>query len=313
MSRRTYVGRFAPSPTGPLHAGSLLAAVASYLDARANNGRWLLRIEDVDELRTVEGAASDIQFALEAHGLHWDAQTQHQSATERQERYRHALQQLCDKQALFDCTCSRKALRAIGPVYPGTCRARLTTADAIHSVKDVQPERAIRFNTSKVASTIHYTDRILGEQSQSVEALGDFIVRRRDGLFAYQLAVVIDDHDQGITDIVRGADILPSTGWQKLLQQALELPSPSYAHFPVLSTANGKLSKQSGARSVLDMPLDGAKNQADWCRDNILEALKALGQGLPEHGSQMNCGELLEASTSLWRIENVPKQRELIL
>ncbi len=243
-----YVGRFAPSPTGPLHAGSLVAALASWLDARAHQGRWLVRIEDVDRPRCVSGATERILSQLADVGLLPDATPLHQSG--RDVPYLAALDRLSAAGLSYPCGCSRKdiesAWHARGQtrarhdewIYPGTCRSGL------HG----KPARAWRLRTAGVPA-IDWTDRRLGPQRQWVEAeVGDFVLRRADGLWAYQLAVVVDDADQGVTDVVRGEDLADNTARQILLQRALGLPTPRYLHTPLVLGANGeKLSKQNGA------------------------------------------------------------------
>ena len=243
----TYTGRFAPSPTGPLHAGSLVAALASWLDARAHGGRWLLRIEDVDTPRGVPGADATIVAQLAACGLRPDEAPLYQSA--RGALYEAALQQLITQGRAYPCGCTRQdialALAAAGHararhgelVYPGTCR---------HGLQG-QPARAWRFLTQ--AGTLHWTDRRLGPQSQDVQQqVGDFALRRADGLWAYQLAVVVDDAAQGVSHVVRGQDLADNTARQIQLQAALGLATPRYLHTPLVLGANGeKLSKQNGA------------------------------------------------------------------
>ena len=287
-----YIGRFAPSPTGPLHAGSLLAAVASYLDAKAHQGQWLLRIEDVDRLRTVSGATDSILSTLEAHGLHWDGTVSYQ--THNDGRYQAALNQLARQQQVFYCDCTRAALRQHGPAYPGFCRTR-KSANYINATRHQPASHAIRFEVGD--TPVGFIDRILGSQDFSLAALSDFILRRRDSLFAYQLAVVVDDAEQGINNIVRGADLLPSTPWQIALQQALNLPQPQYAHLPLLIHADGKkLSKQTGARAVDD-------NQAGY---NLCQVLMQLGQPIPKQGQQLPVAELLQWAITHWQIKAVP-------
>lgn len=211
----------------------------SWLDARAAEGRWLLRIEDLDPPRTVEGADYAIRRSLELHGLFWDAETPAQST--RDGAYEAALAALGDAGLLFRCTCTRRALRAAGGVYPGTCRAR--------GLAPTEGTSAIRMRID--AKTLTFTDRIGGELE--LPTGGDFVVRRRDGLWAYQLAVVVDDGDQGITDVVRGLDLLDSTPRQILLQQALGLPRPRYLHHGLVTHPDGiKLSKQTFAAGVDD-------------------------------------------------------------
>jgi glutamyl-Q tRNA(Asp) synthetase len=242
-----YRGRFAPSPTGPLHAGSLVAALASWLDARAHGGRWLVRIEDVDTPRCVPGADAAILNQLATCGLIPDEPPTWQSR--RGALYQAALDRLVAQRHAYPCGCSRKdielALAAQGrprvrgeeAPYPGTCRTGL------HG----KPARAWRFRVSD--GEVAWTDRRLGAQQQDVaRSVGDFVLRRADGLWAYQLAVVVDDGDQGITHVVRGEDLADNTPRQLLLQQGLGLPSPSYLHTPLVLGADGeKLSKQNGA------------------------------------------------------------------
>ena len=257
-----YIGRFAPSPTGPLHAGSLVAALASWLDARAHGGRWLLRIEDVDTPRCVPGADATIVAQLADCGLHPDEAPLYQSA--RGALYEAALQQLITQGRAYPCGCTRQdialALAAAGHprerhgelIYPGTCRHGLQGKSA----------RAWRFLTHD--GTLHWTDRRLGAQSQDVQQqVGDFALRRADGLWAYQLAVVVDDAAQGVSHVVRGQDLADNTARQIQLQAALGLPTPHYLHTPLVLGANGeKLSKQNGAETLnLSDPL-GALNAA---------------------------------------------------
>lgn len=246
----SYRGRFAPSPTGPLHAGSLVAALASWLDARAHGGAWLVRIEDVDTPRCVPGADRLILQQLAACGLVHDEPPAWQST--RSALYEDALQRLVASGRAYPCACTRKdieqALAALGRprqrnaelVYPGTCRGGLQG----------RAPRAWRFRLAP-GETV-WTDRRLGPQRQDVEReVGDFILKRADGLYAYQLAVVVDDADQGITHVVRGEDLADNTARQVQLQRALELPSPVYLHTPLVLGANGeKLSKQNGAQPL---------------------------------------------------------------
>jgi glutamyl-Q tRNA(Asp) synthetase len=236
-------GRFAPSPSGPLHFGSLVAAFASWLDARATGSRWLVRIEDLDTPRVKHGAADEILGALDRLGLHWDGEVTFQSG--RTALYGQALARLRDT---YLCGCSRReiadsavSLAADGAqVYPGTCRAELPAGKIA---------RALRV---RVAGTVSFDDRVQGSVNQDLDLeVGDFVLRRADGQFAYQLAVVVDDAEQGVTDVVRGADLLDSTPRQIYLQRLLGLPAPRYLHVPVAVDANGeKLSKQTGARVI---------------------------------------------------------------
>jgi glutamyl-Q tRNA(Asp) synthetase len=251
MAGSVYRGRFAPSPTGPLHFGSLVTALGSYLDAKAHGGEWLVRMEDIDTPRVVPGAAGDILRTLEHFGLEWDGPVLYQSS--RIDAYEAALAGLRDRGLVFPCTCSRKDA---GDRYPGTCRS------------GPRGQRcAISWRLRVDGETVHFNDRRLGAQSQNVEDYaGDFVLKRADGLFAYQLAVVVDDAAQGITDVVRGEDLLDSTARQILLQRALDLPQPRYLHLPVVLNALGqKLSKQTGAE-----PLDLNRKQELLERARVL-------------------------------------------
>lgn len=251
----TYVGRFAPSPTGPLHAGSLVAALASWLDTRAHSGQWLVRMEDVDTPRCIPGADQTILQQLSTCGLVSDAPVMYQS--QRSDAYQAALDRLIAKGWAYPCGCSRKEIedtqaqlghareRHTAAVYPGTCR------DGLQG----KAPRAWRLNVQRVIDDLQlptpltWQDRWLGRQRQDVaQEVGDFVLRRADGLWAYQLAVVVDDAAQGITHIVRGADLTDNTARQIVLQRALGLPTPSYMHTPLVLGENGeKLSKQNGA------------------------------------------------------------------
>lgn len=233
-----YRGRFAPSPTGPLHAGSILAALASYLDARARKGVWLVRMEDLDPPRESKQAADSILRTLEALGLTWDESVVYQS--QRSAAYEAALAQLDARQLLYACNCSRQKL-AGASVYPGWCREH-------HIVRGNATALRCKVTDTQIA----FTDRLQGPYVQQLaQDVGDFIVHRRDGLFAYQLAVVVDDAWQGITDIVRGIDLIDSTPRQTFLQQQLGYPAPRYAHVPIIVNAAGqKLGKQQYAAAV---------------------------------------------------------------
>ena len=289
-----YIGRFAPSPTGPLHAGSLVAALASWLDARAHGGRWLVRIEDVDGPRCVPGADRLILQQLADCGLHPDAPPLWQS--KRGARYQAALDRLRALGLVYPCACSRKdieqALAAGGQhrarhgemVYPGTCRHGLAG----------RPARAWRFLTAG-AATVPWTDRRLGPQQQDVaQEVGDFVLQRADGQWAYQLAVVLDDAEQGITDIVRGQDLADNTARQILLQRALGVPTPRYLHTPLVLAADGhKLSKQNGARA-----LDTADPLA--CLAHLEAAGTALGLPQQPRASGRGVGEWLAAAVTDW-------------
>lgn len=264
-AQRSYIGRFAPSPTGPLHFGSLLAAVGSFLEARTRGGRWLLRIENVDRTREVPGAADLILSTLEQFGFDWDGPVVVQS--ERTAAYEAALEHLQRSGNLFPCSCSRSEFGAApGGLeetrYPGTCRKGPRF-----------PERAIALRFRVPAGRVSFNDRIQGPVAMDVAASsGDFIVRRRDGYVAYQLAVVVDDAAAGVTDVVRGADLMDSTPRQLLLQQALGLSSPTHAHLPLaVDPAGAKLSK-----SAQSLPIDSERADA-----LLWQALTVLKQNPP--------------------------------
>jgi glutamyl-Q tRNA(Asp) synthetase len=245
-----YRGRFAPSPTGPLHFGSLIAALASYADARAARGEWLVRIEDIDEPRSRDNAATSILATLENYGFEWDFEVVRQSA--RRALYETALDRLISEERAYACGCTRKELEsaAFGAcgerVYPGTCRNRVAAGREAHAWRLRVTDEPIGFR-----------DRLRGWQEQRLEReIGDFIVKRADGMFAYQLAVVVDDAEQGITHVVRGADLLVSTPRQIWLQRTLGLETPAYMHHPVAVLPSGeKLSKQTGAQPLPVHPL----------------------------------------------------------
>ncbi|MBV8544225.1 MAG: tRNA glutamyl-Q(34) synthetase GluQRS [Acidobacteria bacterium] len=262
----TPTGRFAPSPTGPLHLGSLVAAVGSWLFARREGGRWLVRMEDLDTPRVIAGSADEILRALERYGLTWDGEVVHQS--QRIALYDDALATLRAKNLVYDCGCSRADLArtASAPlgreaVYPGTCRDGLPAG---------RVARAVRFRTPH--EVIGFDDMIRGRVEEDVAAeTGDFVVRRADGVYAYQLAVVVDDAAQNITQVVRGADLLTSTARQIALQRALGLPTPSYAHLPLVVNADGsKLGKRDGA-----LPLPSLDEKR--VRETLQFALRFLG------------------------------------
>ncbi|TAG26335.1 MAG: tRNA glutamyl-Q(34) synthetase GluQRS [Burkholderiales bacterium] len=270
-----YIGRFAPSPTGALHAGSLVAALASWLDAKAHGGKWLVRIEDVDTPRCIPGADQEILRQLAACGLMPDDKPIYQS--KRGARYQTALDQLISAQAAYPCACSRKdielALAASGTakprhgelIYPGTCRHGLQGKEARawrfstgflrqkRRIAGVESVQAAHFFIATDGCTVQWQDRRLSTQEQNTEAeVGDFVLKRADGLWAYQLAVVVDDAAQGITHVVRGEDLADNTARQILLQQALGYSTPQYLHTPLLLAPDGhKLSKQNGAQALM--------------------------------------------------------------
>lgn len=279
-----YVGRFAPSPTGPLHFGSLVTALASYLDARANRGRWLLRMEDLDTERVRTGAADQILRDLERFGLEWDDAVVYQS--QRTEAYCSAFKRLTVDGHVYPCACSRK--ESAGR-YKGTCAAGLQKGQGARSWR-------LRVMDSM---TIRFEDRIQGAYAQDVHAeTGDFILRRADGPFAYQLAVVVDDAAQGVTHVVRGADLLDNVPRQIYLQQCLQLQTPQYAHVPVATDESGlKLSKSTGA-AALDRHAPARELQ---------HALAFLGHELPEEVQGFSVAELLAWSIRTWDVERVPR------
>ncbi len=288
----SYVGRFAPSPTGPMHFGSLVAAVASYLDARSQGGAWHLRIEDVDAPRTVGGAAQSILATLQSLGFSWDGPVVRQS--ERTPRYAEALATLQASGAAYRCRCSRKEIADSGLagiegiVYPGTCRDAAICSSEPGAIRVVAGTQTIAFE-----------DRLQGTIAQRVDTdVGDFVVKRRDGLFAYQLAVVVDDAGLGVTDVVRGADLLLSTPRQIRLQRLLGLPTPRYLHVPVATHGGQKLSKQTLAAEI-----DAANGVAELAR-----ALAFLGQDPPAPGPAIR---ILEKAAGCWDAARIPRVRSI--
>lgn len=287
-------GRFAPSPTGPLHFGSLVAAVGSYLDARSRGGEWLVRMEDLDRPRSVPGAADGILRTLEALGMAWDGPVLAQS--ERDEAYRAVLERLRQRGLVYPCACSRReiadsAVAGIdGPVYPGTCR------------KGLLPGRSARAERVLTTSEpVGFEDAVQGRITHNIERqIGDFVLKRADGFYAYQLAVVVDDAEQGITDVVRGADLLDSTPRQIYLQRLLGYPEPRYAHLPVAVNVLGeKLSKQTLAPPVT----------ADEPVTALNAALVFLGQDTVEDCAPGDVRTFWPRAIAGWRLERVPRRR----
>lgn len=291
----SYRGRFAPSPTGPLHQGSLIAALASYLEARTQQGQWLLRMEDVDELRNVKGAADSILRSLEAYGFEWDEPVVYQ--TQRKEAYEAALHQLKQQSLVYPCSCSRKQLRAaalegklksgpLGYIYPGTCRSQSFRPGHPH-------DYAIRIKTPQREICIE--DALQDSYCQHLsDDLGDFVIRRRDGLFAYQLAVVVDDAWQNISHVVRGADLLDSTPRQVYLQQCLGYAPLHYAHLPIMRNAQGdKLSKQTGA--------EGIGHSASVPR--LVDALRFLDQQPPVELQRATLHDFWQWALDNWQLQ----------
>lgn len=294
-----YIGRFAPSPTGSLHFGSLVAAVASYCDARKNHGNWLLRMEDLDRPRTVHGAADTILQQLESFGFEWDGPVVYQS--QRDSFYNEALETLNAKQLIYPCTCTRKEIADSstnigieGVIYPGTCLQQ-----------PIKPDAPIAWRIKTNSIKISFKDAIQGEISQNLQSdIGDFILKRADGLFAYQLAVVVDDAAQGITNIVRGADLLDSTPRQIYLQKQLKCLQPQYTHIPVASNAAGeKLSKQT-----LAAPLDTSKTSIQ-----LIQALHFLGQTPPASLLNEDNHTIWQWAFSHWQLSMIPRSKTLPL
>ena len=280
------IGRFAPTPSGALHFGSLVAALASYSDIRSQQGRWLLRIEDVDTPRVVAGAADQILRDLEAFGFSWDGEVLYQST--RFEHYRHYLDQLLQQGDCYACQCSRRSLREqgvssgpLGLIYPGLCREKNLD----------RKNRSLRMSTA-LAAEARFRDRVYGDFAMNLETqVGDFVLRRNDGVYAYHLAVVVDDELQGVNQIVRGADLLENTCLHLHLQQRLGFSTPSYLHLPLVNNAAGvKLSKQTGAS-----PLD--YDRASYL---LIAALQHLGQQPPPQLENESPAGILRWSCEHW-------------
>jgi len=285
-----YIGRFAPTPNGPLHFGSIIAALGSYLDARSNEGLWLVRIDDLDTPRLRTGADDKILRALEKLGMHWDENILYQS--QRQEAYRVAMARLDSRDLLFPCYCSRKQVK--GKRYPGTCRDKQWNSSQQHAVR-------IRTETG------NYTlqDQIQPDFSQELsEDIGDFIIKRSDGIYAYHLAVVVDDAHQNISHMIRGADLMDSCPRQIYLQQRLGLPTPIYAHLPVAVNQSGeKICKQHMAEDVL------LNNQPVTI---LINCLQFLGQNPQEALWESSVDEIIQWGIDNWSLSNIPTQMEII-
>ncbi|MFT5664343.1 MAG: glutamyl-Q tRNA(Asp) synthetase [Urechidicola sp.] len=286
MTQGKVIGRFAPTPSGPLHFGSLVTAVASYCHSRSQQGQWLLRIEDVDTPRVVRGAASQIISTLEAYGFEWDGEVLYQSS--RFEYYESKLVELLNHQVCYSCECSRKSLREkginsglMGQIYPGICRNKNLTSN-YHS---------IRLNT-ELANISQFNDQIYGDIELNLsEQVGDFILKRVDGIYAYHLAVILDDDTQKINQIVRGSDLLLSTCLHLYLQQRFKLPTPQYLHLPLIKNSDGKkLSKQTGAEAI-----DNNHPSA-----TLILALKFLKQPTQSSWLHLKPSEILQQATHQW-------------
>jgi len=279
------IGRFAPSPTGPLHFGSVVAAVASYLQAKSQHGKWLVRIDDIDPPREQSGACTSILKTLEFLGLHWDGEVLYQR--HRQDAYQEALNLLSDKKLIYRCICSRKQLQ--GNAYPGTCRLKEHSSVQQHALRIITNQTPVNFN-----------DGIQGHIQQNLETdIGDFIVRRTDDLIAYHIAVVVDDAWQEITEIVRGADLLDVTPRQIYLQRILNYSTPTYAHIPAAVDADGKkLSKQNHAR-----PVDDTQPES-----TLFSALEFLGQQPDKVLLQRDVEEIIKWGVKNWSMEKIPEK-----
>ena len=284
MSAQLYIGRFAPSPSGELHFGSLIAALGSYLQARSQQGRWLVRIEDIDPPREVPGAADTILKQLEHYGLHWDGEVLWQS--QRHDAYRAALEWLQQQGLSYYCTCTRSRIQQIGGFYDGHCR----------TLGHGPQNAAMRLMQNNPVLSFH--DGLRGQLNADVAlAREDFIIHRRDGLFAYNLAVVVDDHFQGVTEIVRGADLIEPTVRQISLYQQFGWPVPGYIHLPLaLNEQGSKLSKQNHAPAL---------PQGDP-RPMLVDALRFLNQQVADGWQDLTLERLLEQAVMNWSLNNVP-------
>lgn len=293
MTTGGYRGRFAPTPSGPLHFGSLLAALASFLEARRLGGVWLLRIDDIDRPRVAAGAADRILRSLERHGLLWDGAVRYQSY--HLDQYQAALERLTSAGLTYPCTCSRRelaALAAAGPIYPGYCRTGPR-----------RPGRPAAIRLRVPACAIAFDDIVQGCYGQQLaSAVGDFVIRRADAVVAYQLAVVVDDAAQGVTHVVRGSDLLDSTPRQIHLQRLLGLATPVYGHIPVVVDRQGrKLSKQTGARALAD----------DQPGPALVAALACLGQSPPSRLAAATVTDILAWAAEHWSLQRLPARREI--
>ncbi|QUM88046.1 tRNA glutamyl-Q(34) synthetase GluQRS [Moritella sp. 36] len=287
----SYVGRFAPSPSGPLHFGSLIAAVGSYLQAKSNQGTWLVRIEDLDPPREITGAAANILTTLDAFGLHWDGDVIYQS--QRTSAYQEAIAQLNQQGLTYYCHCTRKQIQAQGAFYQGHCKHKQLTAD----------NAALRVTTTVPVN--HFMDELHGKiDIEKALAAEDFIIHRKDGFFAYNLAVVVDDIYQGITQVVRGADLIEPTGRQLYLFEQFSQPAPSYLHLPLVSNADGsKLSKQNHAPG-----LDISQAKA-----LLIDALRFLALPVCNELQDLSVPHLLQWGAEHWSVKNLPRQKSIVL
>ncbi|EGM79452.1 glutamyl-queuosine tRNA(Asp) synthetase [Rheinheimera sp. A13L] len=283
-----YRGRFAPSPSGPLHFGSLIAAVGSYLQAKSQQGQWLVRMEDIDTPRMQAGAADSILRTLERYQLLWDGEVWVQS--QRLDRYQQVLEQFKQQQLTYACNCNRSRIQSLGQGYDGFCRDKNLT------------EGTLAWRLKAPATATSFTDQRAGEiQIPATLAAEDYILKRRDGLFAYQLVVVVDDMDQGITEVVRGADLIDLTTRQQALFQLLGAATPAYMHLPLAVVEPGfKLSKQNHAPTVEFWPVS----------ETLAAVLRFLGHPPPKELQGADARELLAWACSHWQISQVPSQTE---
>lgn len=299
MDNGAIIGRFAPTPSGPLHFGSLVTALASYCHSKSQQGQWLIRVEDVDTPRVVKGSGKQILKALEDFGFEWDGDVEYQSHYF--DCYRQTLDKLLTRKIAYGCECSRRSLREagakqgpLGLIYPGICRH-----------KNLNPDRhSIRIKTSSEKSSetsVGFIDQVYGNVDFDINAqLGDFILRRADGIYAYHLAVVVDDQRQGINQIVRGADLLEATCLHLYLQQLLGFNRPQYAHIPLVrNQAGDKLSKQTGASAI------EANNKVDL----LINALQTLGQPVEADMQQGSVTEILQAAIKSWDLNHIAVPR----
>lgn len=284
-----YIGRFAPSPSGPLHFGSLIAALGSYLQAKSQQGRWLVRMEDIDTPRMVPGADSDILRTLEQFGLLWDGDVLYQS--QRLERYQQIFAHLQQLNLLYGCSCNRKRVSALGGVYDNHCASLSKQSGTV----------AWRLRSQGVETA--FADLVFGHQTiPAALADEDYIIKRRDGLFAYQLVVVVDDIDQAVTEVIRGADLLEMTPRQQALCNLLAAKAPAYGHLPLAVTEPGfKLSKQNHAAAV-----------SEWhVTETLYKALRFLGQQPPAELVRLTVDELLSWAITHWQLAKVPARLEI--
>ena len=283
----SYVGRFAPSPSGPLHFGSLVCALASYLDAKASRGRWLVRIEDIDPPREQKGATESILHTLRCHGLVWDDEVLYQSR--RSEYYLGVLQALQQQGETYRCSCNRKRLLSLEGVYDQRCLSVPPPANAPAAIR--LNIKQCGLNHSQLMPRVEFEDAIQGKYWESVDHGGDFIIHRKDGLFAYQLAVVVDDIEQGITHVVRGIDLLPTTPKQIYLMKLFNYCPPAYAHIPVVNNRDGnKLSKQNHAPAI----------DNECVQRNLFYACRALALMPPAELEKKSPKEILSWATEHW-------------